>query len=256
MTNTNNNFKGLFAEKSNQASTTGGNALSYTQQLTATSETVARSIAEQIKAGGDEIQEAVKKSMQSHDAMDAFINEMFDLSTADINFLKPATEDEIERMIRSQQSKRSRAKSKTMTFDNYLTLMTAGVAENLLRIASGKPKTTGGGAKRANVNYTDEELQKLANDQELLKKAIRNVQSKKCIMKSKANFNEQSTEYQQLIVVENQLKALRDNNPAAAKAQVTTHKIEELLSTTDLESLKGADAKELLKKINEALASK
>jgi hypothetical protein len=92
-------------------------------------------------------------------------------------------------MLKSQQSKRSRAKSKAMTLDNYTTLLTAAIAEDIIREIYNKPKSAGGFHRAAGtVDYTIDQLQALHDDQEALRKEIRNVQSKKSIMKSKNPF--------------------------------------------------------------------
>ena len=90
-------------------------------------------------------------------------------------------------------------------------MLTGAVAENLLRIAAISPKTAGGGgARRATVSYSEEELEAFKSDPEALRRALRNVQSKKYIYKSKADFDPKSERWQELIMVEEQLKAIRD----------------------------------------------
>ena len=175
-----------------------------------------------------------------------------------MNFLKTENEEILDRMIKSQQSKRSRAKSKEMTLDNYITMMTGAVAENLLRIAANKPKSAGGGgARRSSVRYSDEELEAFKHDPEALKRAIRNVQSKKSIYKSKADFDPESERWQELLEVEAQLKALRDGQTIEAeKAIEKTSQLEEMLATVDTRSLKAADAKDMLESIKQMLATK
>lgn len=258
MNKANENFKGLFANESKQNQTAGGRGLTYTNQLTSLSEKVAKDVLTKINELGDDIQEKVKLSMTDHDVMDKLILELEDFDQLDLSWMAQIDGDEIDRMLKSQQSKRSRSKSKVMTIDNYVTMLTAATAELMLRKVANKPKSAGGGARRSETSYSDEELQTLANDQEQLKKAIRNVQSKKCIMKGKANFDENSDEYQELLIVEDQLKGLRVNtNPAAAAAVETTSKINEILASADnVDNLKVGDAKELLRKIQEALLSK
>ena len=291
MTNLNN----LFANNSTGAAAASGNALNKTAQLTATATEVANSCFKTITANITERQTAIAAneatgvdddnhkllvaevqkltaaitdSQKSHDAMDQLIADSHDLSTVDIEFLKTESEDVLEKMLKSQQSKRSRTKSKAMTQDNYLTLITAGVAENLLRMATGKSKSAGGGGKRADVGYTAEQIEKFTNDQEELKKAIRNVQSKKCIMKSKAGFDETSEAWLELLRVEEQLKGLRTTGgtttvvvkeadpEVAAKAEKALATEELLKDVEDIDKMKAADAKSLLNKIKDMLATR
>ena len=252
------NLKELFANNNtNQKVTNRGNQLSSTAELTRISADIAREILKRAEADAEKYQQLILDSQKSHDVMDRLINELYDLSTVDIEFLKAESEEVLDRMIKSQQSKRSRAKSKEMTLDNYITMLTGAVAENLLRIAANKPKTAGGGARRGTVRYTEEELEAFKNDPEALKKAIRNIQSKKSIYKSKADFDPESERWQELLEVEAQLKAIRDGQTAEAeKAIEKTNQLEEMLATVDPKDLKAADAKELLENIKQMLATK
>ena len=253
-------LKDLFASSNNtnQGVTNRSNQLSSTAELTRISADIAREILRQAEADTEKYQTKIVESMQSHNAMDALINEIYDLTTVNIEFLKAESEEVLDRMIKSQQSKRSRAKSKEMTLENYLTMLTGAVAENLLRIAANKPKSAGGGgARRGTVRYTDEELEMLANDPEALKKAIRNIQSKKSIYKAKADFDPESERWKELLAVEEQLKAIRDGQSAEAeKAIEKTQLLEEMLATVDPNDLKATDAKEMLNSIKQMLAAK
>jgi hypothetical protein len=254
------NLKGLFANNSNtnQGVTNRGNQLGSTANLTRISADIAREILKTVGADAEKYQQVILDSQKSHDVMDQLINEICDLTTVDIDFLKAESEEVLDRMIKSQQSKRSRAKSKEMTFENYLAMLTGAVAENLLRLAANKPKTAGGGgARRTSVAYSEEELEAFKNDPEALKRALRNVQSKKSIYKSKADFDPKSERWQELLAVEAQLKAIRDGQTIEAeKAIEKTNQLEEMLATVDLKDLKAADAKSMLESIKQMLATK
>jgi hypothetical protein len=251
-------LKDLFTSQKVSNNTNGGNQLGSTANLTRISTDIAREILKRAEADAEKYQAKIVESQQSHDVMDQLINEIYDLTTVDIDFLKKETADVLDRMIKSQQSKRSRAKSKEMTLDNYITMLTGAVAENLLRIAANKPKSAGGGgARRGTVAYSEEELEALANDPEALKRAIRNVQSKKSIDKSKANWDPESERWQELLKAEEQLKAIRDGQTVEAeKAIEKANQLEEMLATVDPKELKAADAKELLASIKGMLATK
>lgn len=252
------NLKNLFASNNNSMEVSNrGNQLSNTAELTRISTEIAREILKRAEADAERFADKIAESQKSHDAMDQLINELYDLTTVDIEFLKAESEEVLDRMIKSQQSKRSRAKSKEMTIENYLTMLTGAVAENLLRLAANRPKTAGGGgAKRGTVRYSEEELEMLANDPEALKKAIRNIQSKKSIYKSKADFDPESERWKELLEVEAQLKAIRDNQSAeAAKAIEKTQLLEEMLATVDTKDLKATDAKEMLERIKQMLTN-
>jgi hypothetical protein len=251
-------LKDLFTSQKVSNNTKGGNQLGSTANLTRISEDIAKEIMKRAEADAEKFQAKIVESQQSHDAMDALINEIYDLTIVDIDFLKKETADVLDRMIKSQQSKRSRAKSKEMTFENYLSMLTGAVAENLLRIAANKPKTAGGGgARRGTVAYSEEELEAFKNDPEALKRAIRNVQSKKSIYKSKADFDPKSERWQELLEVEAQLKAIRDGQSAEVeKAVKTTNQLEEMLASVDPKDLKATDAKEMLDSIKQMLSTK
>ena len=253
-------LKDLFANNNhiNKEVINRGNQLSNTANLTSISASIAREILKQAEADAEKYQTKVVESMQSHDAMDQLINEIYDLTTVDISFLKKEPADVLDRMIKSQQSKRSRAKAKEMTLDNYLTMLTGAVAENLLRIATNKPKSAGGGgARRGTVTYSEEELEVFKNDPEALRRALRNVQSKKSIYKSKADFDPESERWQELLMVEEQLKAIRGGQTIEAeKAIEKANQLEEMLATVDLNDLKAADAKNMLESIKQMLSTK
>ena len=253
-------LKDLFTSNNHASKevTSRSNQLSSTAELTRIAADVAREVLRRADADVEKYQAIIVESMQSHDAMDKLIAEIYDLKQVDISFLKDESAEILDRMIKSQQSKRSRAKSKAMTLENYLTLLTGAVAENLLRLAANKPKTAGGGGvRRTSVAYSEEELEAFKHDPEALKRAIRNVQSKKSIYKAKADFDEKSERWQELLAVEAQLKAIRDGQTIEAeKAIEKANQLEEMLATIDPKELKAADAKELLDSIKQMLASK
>jgi len=87
------------------------------------------------------------------------------------------------------------------------------------------PKSAGGGgARRGTVTYSEEELEAFKNDPEALKRAIRNVQSKKSIDKSKADWDPESERWQELLKTEEQLKAIRDGQTVEVEKAVKTTK--------------------------------
>ncbi len=251
-------LKELFANNTNQEVSNRGNQMNSTANLTRISTDIAREILKIAEADAEKFQQVIIDSQESHDVMDQLINDTYNLTTVDVEFLKAEGEEVLDRMIKSQQSKRSRAKSKEMTLDNYITMLTGAVAEKLLRIAANKPKSAGGGgARRGTVAYSEEELEVFANDPEALKKAIRNVQSKKSIAKSKADFDPESERWQELLEVEAELKAIRDGQTVEAeKAIETTNQLEEMLATVDPNDLKAADAKAMLDSIKGMLTTK
>lgn len=243
--------------------TNRGNQLRATADLTKLSEMLARDILQEITGNSQEFEDAIVASKRSHDAMDDLINQVNPLGTVNIEFLTSLDEEELEKMLRSQQSKRSRAKAKEpMTFEVYTTMMVAAVAENLLRLAAKKPKNSGGAAL-GDLGMSDEDYIKLAEDPEELKKAIRNVQSKKSIMKSKQGFSEDNPRWQQLLEQEERLKNLRDQKAAIRDEELKAlkeeaeakRKAEEILAEYP-DDPNPEEAKQILDALKDILASK
>lgn len=241
----NKNLVNLFKEANGREMITNTRGLAGTAQLNSVASGIVDAILRHIDEHADELAELVAESQRSHDAMDKLIGECYELKAVNIDFLKELDENTLEGMLKSQQSKRSRAKSKTMTLDNYRNMMMGAVAENLIRMALGKEKTAGRARRVGAIEYTDEQIEKLRNDQNKLRKEIRNIQSKKSIMKSKEGFSEDDEQWKKLLEAEEKLKALRI--PARGIAVDTTkRKLAEMLDGIDLNMLKAADAKKLL----------
>lgn len=238
----------LFAE-SNGTETEGTRALAGTPALVECSAKVVNEILTIINDDADKYSELFEASKSDHVAMETLINTVYDLSTVDVDFLKTLDEATLLGMLKSQQSKRSRAKGKTMTMTNYKNMMNAAISELLLRTVLDKPRGAGGftGGKSI-LDYTPEEIQALGEDQEALRRAIRNVQSQKCIMKHRDDFDETSEAFQSLLKIEAVLKDLRVVTPRQ-RTDKTKKMIQETLAAYDVESLKAADSKELLKMI-------
>lgn len=257
-----NNSQALFAGQEEMVNIGGANQLTKTAQLTNVSTQIAHTIIQTVIDDQATYSAKVVASQQSHDEMDKLIEELGNLSTVDVEFLKVESDEILDKMLKSQQSKRSRSKSKTMTQDNYTNMMTAAIAEHLLRTASGKPKGASyGGNGVGDATYSEEELEKLANDPDALTRAIRNVQSKKSIAKSKADFDVESERWSQLLTAEKQLKDLRGSisgvvDKATKEAVDAKHAVEELLADKDMSTLSAEEALELLAKTKEMLAGR
>ena len=91
------------------------------------------------EADAEKYQQVILDSQKSHDVMDKLINEIYDPTTVDIEFLKAESEGVLDRMIKSQQSKRSHAKSKEMTLENYLSNANRRRGRELTQDCSNKP---------------------------------------------------------------------------------------------------------------------
>lgn len=227
--------------------TTNARALSGTAELTRISNNAAVNIIRSMEEQIDVYRERIAKSANDSKEMDTLLDEFRPWCDIEEDHpLRHLDDATVEGMLKSQQSKRSRTKSKTMTLDNYCTLMTATIAESLLREMYNKPKSSAFGSRRSStVDYTPAELEAFAADQESLRREIRNVQSKKSIMKSKADFDESSEQWMALLKAEQMLKDLRVN-ASVVEVDHTKDKLKELLAGKDIEHLKATDSKELL----------
>lgn len=246
------NLNEMFATNANETATTSNRSLAGTAQLTSIANSIVAEVMNKADTDAENYQEKIVVSQTDHNVMDELIRELYDLESADVNFLKELDEETLNAMLKSQQSKRSRSKSKTMTLENYRSLMSGAVAELLLRQAMGKVKSSLGYRRASgSVEYTAEELENFKNDQDALKREIRNVQSKKSIMKSKADFNEEDERWIQLLTAEDQLKSMRANTGTTRTVVVdkTGDALKAELADKDIDKMKANDAKELLKKL-------
>lgn len=238
----------------NIETTPNARTLSGTAALTQVASAGAAHAIRRMEADIENYRDRIALSATDSAELDKLIDELkplVDIESDDpLRFLD---EDTVESMLKSQQSKRSRAKGKAMTLDNYKTMMTAAIAEDILRELYNKPKQAGGTKRRGSVEFTTEQLDALSADQVQLRKEIRNIQSKKSIMKSKADFDESSEAWQQLLKVESMLKDLRVGGRGSTVVEVDTTKdaLAGVLDGVDIEHLKAADAKELLARISE-----
>lgn len=221
-----------------------------TAELTALANQTATDIIKSMEANIDVYREKLQASSKDNNVLDALIDELAPLSEIDADFLTQLDDETIEGMLKSQQSKRSRARGKAMTLDNYRALLSAAIAENLIREKTGRTKTSGG-MRSTLTELTPEKLEELAANQQQLRKEIRNIQSKKSIMKSKADFDESSEAWQQLLKVEQMLKDMRVGGHTTSVVEVDTTKneLQDMLADVDPSHLNAADSKELLAKI-------
>ena len=201
------NLNNLFTAEAKE--TKGKRALSGTAEMTTNAEVVVNNILEALNNDYDSHAETFEQSKVDAYAMDMLISEFTNiLEDVEVGFLDKYDEDELKAMLKSQQSKRSRAKSKDMTMDNYKAMMNAAVCELMIRTFTGKAKTRVAG--RGSNMYTSEFLKSMAEDQHELRRELRNVQSKMCIFRKKhpEDYNEHD-EYKELEKVENTLKDIR-----------------------------------------------
>ena len=239
----------LFSENVEQKVNFSSRSLEGTAQLTTIASKLAAEVIRTINDNVEEYAELLEESKVDHVAMDKLVAQMVNFDDIDVEFIKALDDTTIDGMLKSQQSKRSRAKSKTMTLDNYTSMLTGAIAENLIRFATGREKIIGSGRTGSLVSYTIEQLEAMSIDQEKLRKEIRNVQSKKSIMKSKADFDPESEAYQALLRAEAQLKDMRIGRTVeTVEVDTTKDALKDLLSSDEI---KGLDSEELLARLAE-----
>lgn len=246
----------MFNTTENNEVTTNARSLAGTAQLTAVANELVASTIKALNDNLDDYRDAFEESKNDHGAMDKLLKQFIDFSSIDVEFIKELDETVVDGMLKSQQSKRSRAKSKAMTLDNYKSMMAGAIAENLIRTATGKVKSAGGARRMSgSVDFSEEQLAALKEDQEQLKKEIRNIQSKKSIMKSKAEFTEDDERWQALIKAEEQLKSIRVSagGTTVVKVDETKDKLAEMIGEVDVTNMKAADVKDMLAQVKALL---
>lgn len=238
---------------SNSNATQGPRGLDGTQRLTECAGELAIVFMDRVEAS-DVTDEQLLQAVKSNDEFDALIRNLItvDIDMDDTQYFLELGDDFATKALKSQQSKRSRLKNKPLTSDVFRNLTTAACAEIILRDTFGLEKHAGGaGSRRGTIGYTDAELDELAADQEALKKALRNVQSKKSIMKSKAGFDSESADWQALLETEAQLKERRIKTTRTRTVRVDETKtaLTDLLADVDTTKLNKSQLAELIASI-------
>ena len=240
----------------------GGNKLNVTAILTHRTDALAKQILADLVSDVEANAELITESQRDSDTLDKLVNEFVVIDEdIEIDEIRQFDEETLEKALKSQQSKRSRAKGAPMTEDNYIKMLSAAIAEQAIRVALGKPKNAGGRVSVGVSELSDEQIEYYKADQASLGKAIRNVQSKKSIYKSKAEFDAESDYWKSLLALEQQLKSLRSNTTTvvseeAQQAMEANEKATSLIADVDPKSLKADEAKKLLAELQEALAAR
>lgn len=248
------NLNGLFSTTVKDAANSSARSLAGTAQLTNIAMSTANEIIKTLEADFESYVDAIAASKTNHNAMDALIMKAYDLQTIDTTFLKEIDSDVLEGMLKSQQSKRSRAKGKVMTMDNYRNMMVGALGELLIRQATGQTKSLNVGFRNTTTaEFTPEQLLEMEADQERVRRELRNVQSKKSIAKSKEGFSEDDEKWHLLLRIEAQLKGIRDTTARTVVIDETKNKLSGLLNGVDTKNLKPADARSLIERALELI---
>ena len=238
--------------------TTNARSLPGTAELTAIATATAHRIVKAMEDDIENYKDRIQKATVDSRELEAILNDFRPL--ADIeedNILRHLDEETVEGILKSQQSKRSRTPSNAMTLHHVVPLLTAAIAEDILRELYNKPKLAGGFRRASGtIDYTGAQLEAFAEDQEGLRREIRNIQSKKSIMKSKADFNESDERWLALLKAEQQLKDLRTGvTTQVVEVDKTKDALTEMLAGADLSDIKAADARKMLEDISKLVQS-
>lgn len=207
---------------------------------------------------GDDL---VKTTFEDAAVLDALIVEH---NAAPVQeFLTTADPTEIGNALKSQQSKRSRAKNGDLTMQNYKKLLVGAIAEHMIRNSCELPKSARAAGTRGTTTWvlTEEQTLIYKADQLALGKAIRNVQSKKTALKKADDFDETSEFWLQVLAYEESLKALRSNQPTVidtellSKAKHADEISGALSAIGDISKMKKDELAEVIKNIQEMALS-
>lgn len=177
---------------------------------------IATSMATQVMAkipeGDAAFLQTIKDSQTNASVMDTMIQDLFG-ETLHNDTVAEFDHDEAAKILKSNQSNRSRRKNLPMTQSNYVEMLAAAIAETIIRESCDMHKSASpfGGARRSSVEITPESAAELGKDQDALGRAIRNIQSKKSTYKAKNADRDyvDDPEWQKLLEQEALLKAQR-----------------------------------------------
>lgn len=204
----------------------------------------------------NEFREAYSDNAKLNELLMAYIGQT--IQNVDLSFLSDSDDEEIIKLMKSQQSKRSHTKKKDMTPQSYATVVAGAVGEILCRRALGKgmPNTTrkGGGSF---IMHDDATIADIAqHDQGELVRLIRNAQARKTLMKKKGL--EGSDEWNELIAYIDFMVSYRDSSRSTRTTTVVepawADDVKMMMTEAgDLSKLKAAEARGLLMAIAEAM---
>lgn len=217
----------------------------------------------------------LQAGMNNNDTLDMLLEELQPIgkiaSSAQWAEVAEATTDEDRvKLLKSQQSKRCRQLKifkERQSLPTLKQVVSAAYAEMILREMMGKAKVSRSESVRLGGNVlTDAMREQFTNDQEALKKAIRNVQSKKTGLKKQGL--EGSEQWDELVAFENDLKSIRVggsrvstvveyrvDEETAAKAAAYDELVA-MMQAKNTDKMKAADNKALLAAIHEVLGTK
>ena len=247
------NRKDLFVATEEGTATSGRRSLAGSVQLNTLASEVANKVMATVTHESFEDIALFKASTKDATAHDQLIKKYGGLEEiTDLQSLSNLDDDTKAKLLRSRQSTRSHCKAKAMTMDNYRTMTMNAAGELIIRKVLGTPKTARGTSNgpRTSILFTDKELTQLAEDQNEVRREIRNLASRKSIYKHSDQFSEDSETWQQILKAEEQLKGIRQDLPRSRNANgVVKARVLEVLGDKDISALKAGEAKQLLGEI-------
>ena len=227
----------------------GGRTLKHSAQLVGHCDAEARRIVSELtKTEG--CKEVVVASFNETEAMDKLLVDFkADVTTGTVD---TAEEPELNKLLASQQSKRSRTRGKEMTVPNYVALISATIAEQIIRAKLNKPKGSSNTGSSATEPFTEAQLETYKADLDLTNKRVRSLQS----WKSTHKHLEDTAEWKTVCSNIEALVALR---PASATIKVIKpdpkfDAIREQLKDVDLAKMSAKDKTAMLEQIHALIA--
>lgn len=252
--------------ENNEEVLTGAKQLDITQRLTDTATIGAEAILKHINSlEGDDGNKLVLATITEPVVLDRLITTEHVADKQD--WLVTTDSEVVGKALKSQQSKRSRARSAIkdgdVSIQDYKKYLVGAIAEHLIRNSCEVPK--GIRSERtssiATLELTEEEAVSFKADQFKLAKVIRNVQSKKTAMKKVAGFTEEDAQWVKILAYEESLKVLRTGessiDPELANKALRADEMAAAMSALgDISKMKKADLEAAIENLKGMALSK
>lgn len=199
---------------------------------------------------------AIKAVWTNIDEFDKIVDELLKFDTFDeqADYLVTLDAKDADKLLKSQMSKKSRSRHGQATEANFQKLLSAMIGERLLRHYVPVIGKSGGQGNRSNLSMlTDEELAKIAEDQNDVRRRIKNIASLKSTHKRNNADYETTDRWKLLIAIEAQLRSvLVAGTTQSAEVAEKLHQrteIANMLEGTDITKMSKADAQAILEKM-------
>lgn len=232
-----NTTKNLFNMEGTVPKSTETRRLEFTPVLIDKSNSRAQELMTQQYESRPDLNDLVSRVLQNGDAQSTFelLNEFFgETISSDATLLSGCDDDQLDRLLESRRSDRSKTKSKGLTNAvNIKNFLAAAYAELMIREFSGKVyKSNTSGAI---------DIESIKDDADAIKRKVKSLQSKACRLRKIAPYDE--TMAQQLRETEEEISRLNELRPTIRVSTKTAIKdsevdaIREALKLLDVDSL-------------------